>query len=86
MLFRSLDLQLPKIGGLEVLKRIRENEITQRLPVVILTSSREESDLMRGYNGGANSYVCKPVEFEKFIDAVQQLSLYWLVLNESPPK
>ncbi len=80
-----LDLQLPKIGGLEVLKRIRAHERTRLLPVVILTSSREERDLVEGYSLGANSYIRKPVDFGQFLEAVRQLELYWLVLNESPP-
>ncbi len=81
-----LDLNLPKIDGLEVLRRIRENEITQLLPVVILTSSKEEQDIINGYKQGANSYVRKPVDFNQFVEAVRQLGLYWLVLNETPPR
>ena len=81
-----LDLNLPKIDGLEVLRRIRENEITQLLPVVILTSSKEEQDIINGYKLGANSYVRKPVDFNQFVEAVHQLGLYWLVLNEMPPR
>lgn len=80
-----LDLKLPKVDGLEVLRRIREHERTRLLPVVILTSSREEVDLTRGYSLGANSYIRKPVDFTQFSEAVRQLHLYWLVLNESPP-
>ena len=80
-----LDLNLPKIGGLEVLQRIRGDESTRMLPVVILTSSKEESDLMKGYRSGANSYVVKPVDFGRFSEAIRQLGLYWLVLNEAPP-
>ena len=81
-----LDLKLPKVDGLEVLRRIRIDNRTQRLPVVILTSSNEEQDLITGYNLGVNSYVRKPVDFNEFIEAVRQLGLYWLVLNEAPPR
>lgn len=81
-----LDINLPKIGGLEVLKRIRADERTKRLPVVILTSSREEQDLLSSYDLGANSYVRKPVDFVQFVTAISQLGLYWLVLNEAPPR
>jgi two-component system response regulator len=79
-----LDLKLPKIDGLEVLRRIRADERTRLLPVVILTSSKEQQDLLDGYGCGANSYVRKPVDFARFSRAVEQLELYWLVLNESP--
>lgn len=77
-----LDLKLPKVDGLEVLERIRSHERTRLLPVVILTSSKEQDDLIRSYSLGVNSYVRKPVDFNQFVEAVQQLGLYWLVLNE----
>jgi len=80
-----LDLKLPKVDGLQVLQRIRTDEHTKRVPVVIFTSSSEEEDLMKSYNLGANSYVRKPVDFEQFLDATRQLGLYWLVLNQVAP-
>ena len=80
-----LDLKLPKVDGLEVLRRMRSEQSTKLLPVVILTSSNEEQDRLRGYNLGANSYVRKPVDFVQFTEAVRQLGLYWLLLNEQPP-
>jgi CheY-like chemotaxis protein len=81
-----LDLKLPKVDGFEVLRRIRADEATRLVPVVILTSSKEESDLVKGYELHANSYIRKPVDFERFIEAVRDIALYWLVLNESPSK
>ena len=79
-----LDLKLPKIDGLDVLRRLRSDERTRRLPVVVLTSSNEEQDVIESYDLGANSFVRKPVDFAEFIDAARQLGLYWLVLNEPP--
>ena len=80
-----LDLKLPKIEGLEVLRRLRDDERTRLLPVVVLTSSDEELDIVASYKLGANSYIRKPVDFAQFTEAVQQLGLYWLVLNQGPP-
>ncbi|HVY18722.1 MAG TPA: response regulator [Bauldia sp.] len=79
-----LDLKLPKLDGIEVLKRIRADERTRLLPVVILTSSKEEQDIIDGYRFGCNSYVRKPVDFDQFLEAARQLGLYWLLLNEPP--
>ncbi|HEV8229386.1 MAG TPA: response regulator [Candidatus Limnocylindria bacterium] len=80
-----LDLKLPKVDGLEVLRQLRADPRTRLLPVVILTSSKEESDLLRGYELRANSYIRKPVDFAHFVDSVREIGLYWLVLNEPPP-
>lgn len=81
-----LDLNLPKIEGIEVLRRLRADPRTHRLPVVILTSSKEQEDLTAGYDLGANSYIRKPVDFHAFVEAIRHLGLYWLVLNEQPPQ
>ncbi|KUG24655.1 response regulator [hydrocarbon metagenome] len=80
-----LDLNLPKINGLELLKAIRQNEITKLLPVVVITSSNQEEDLIESYKLGANSYIPKPVDFKEFMEAVKLLSLYWLLWNKPPP-
>ena len=80
-----LDLKLPKISGLEVLKEIRGNDNLRTIPVVILTSSREEQDINDGYKLGTNSYVVKPVDFQQFLEAVKQLGVFWAIVNEPPP-
>jgi two-component system, response regulator len=81
-----LDVKLPKVTGIEVLRAIRQNEVTRFIPVVMLTSSTEQEDIINSYTLGANSYIRKPVDYQKFIEAVQQLGIYWLVLNESTTK
>jgi CheY-like chemotaxis protein len=80
-----LDLKLPKIDGFEVLKRVRSNERTKLIPIVILTSSKEDDDLINGYSLGANSYIRKPVDYEQFTEAIRALGLYWILINEPPP-
>jgi len=80
-----LDLKLPKLDGLEVLRRLRSDERTRRLPVVVLTSSKEQQDLLQSYGLGANSYIRKPVDFNEFMETMRQLGVYWLGLNEPPP-
>ena len=79
-----LDLKLPKIDGLEVLKEIKSNELTKTIPVVMLTSSKEERDIIESYKLGVNSYIAKPVDFDQFVEAIKHLGLYWLLLNQSP--
>ena len=81
-----LDLKLPKVGGIEVLRQVKQECRTKRVPIVILTSSQEERDLAAGYDLGANSYIRKPVDFEQFSEAVREIGLYWLVLNQPPPQ
>jgi two-component system response regulator len=81
-----LDLNLPKLNGLQVLKRLRDDKRTKLTPVVILTSSKEEQDLIRGYKSGANSYVRKPIDFNQFVEAVRNIGLYWLLINETPSR
>jgi CheY-like chemotaxis protein len=80
-----LDLRLPKLDGIDVLRRIRDDERTKLIPVVVLTTSKEHQDLIQSYNLGANSYIRKPVDFDQFVQAVKQLGLYWVLLNEPPP-
>jgi CheY-like chemotaxis protein len=80
-----LDLKLPKVDGLEVLRRLRSDARTELIPVVVLTSSKEDQDLIESYKLGANSYIRKPVDFSQFVEAIRQLGLYWLVINEPPP-
>jgi CheY-like chemotaxis protein len=84
--FVLLDLKLPKIDGIDVLRRLREHQPTRLLPVVVLTSSDEERDVLESYRYGANSYIRKPVDFQQFLEATKQLGLYWLVLNQPPPE
>jgi len=79
-----LDIKLPKVDGLEVLRQIKEDERTRKIPVVLLTSSREERDILAGYTNGANSYIVKPVDFEQFTESVRTLGMYWLLLNKPP--
>ena len=80
-----LDLKLPRVGGLEILKQVKTDERTKSIPVVILTSSKEDSDLIEGYNLGVNSYIVKPVNFESFAKAISDLGMYWVILNQQPP-
>jgi len=80
-----LDLKLPRVGGLEILKQVKTDERTKFIPVVILTSSKEDSDLIEGYDLGVNSYIVKPVNFESFAKAISELGMYWVILNQQPP-
>ena len=80
-----LDLKLPKVDGIEVLQRIKSDRKTKLIPVVVLTSSKEESDLLRSYDLGVNSYIRKPVDFDQFVDTVRQIGFYWMLINEQPP-
>jgi two-component system, response regulator len=80
-----LDLKLPKVDGLEVLRRVKADERTRTMPVVVMTSSREDRDIVESYNLGVNSYIVKPVDFDKFVNAVEKLGFYWLLLNQGPP-
>lgn len=84
--FILLDLKLPRVNGLEVLQRLRSDPLTKFVPVVVLTSSSEEDDILSSYRLGANSYVRKPIEYHRFVDSVRQLGLYWLLVNENPPQ
>jgi two-component system, response regulator len=79
-----LDIKLPKVDGLEVLRQVKEDERTRKIPVVLLTSSREERDILAGYANGANSYIVKPVDFEQFTESIRTLGMYWLLLNKPP--
>ncbi len=81
-----LDLHLPKVDGFTVLKEIRSNELTKRLPVIVMTSSKEDRDIIASYDNGANSYVRKPIDFNNFVESVNYLGLYWLIMNEPPPR
>ena len=79
-----LDLKLPKVGGLEVLKQMKSNEHTRKIPVIVVTSSKEDPDIAAAYNLGANSYVVKPINFDSFVEKINQIGLYWLAINEKP--
>jgi two-component system response regulator len=80
-----LDLKLPKVGGLDVLRQVRAHPLTQHLPIVVLTSSSEEEDILNSYELGANSYVRKPVEFQRFVESIKQVGMYWSLINQTPP-